>query len=130
VALLLVTSTACSSNSGSAENTQAAQAQYCSDLNVLKTDLLAVRNLGPTSSVGQAKDGVNKIQDDLSQLSKSARSYQSAKTDQLNASYQDLQKSAQGLSDNTSMAAAVATLTPHLQAVNDAQSQQLKSSCQ
>jgi ABC-type transport system involved in cytochrome c biogenesis ATPase subunit len=130
VTLLLLGSVACTtSNTQSAKDTASAQAAYCTDLNMLKTDLLAVQNLGPSSTVGQVRTGVSKVQDDMNELSKSAKQLQNAKVDQLSASYQNLQKSAQGLSDNTSMVAALATITPQIAAINNAQSQELGANC-
>jgi hypothetical protein len=129
-ALLVLASSACTSNNtSSAQNTQAAQEQYCSDLNLLKTDILALQALGPTSSVGQLREGVSKVQDDITQLSKSAKALNNAKVDQLSTSYQNLARSVQGVSDSTSITAAVATVTPQLAAVKDAQSQQLAANC-
>jgi methyl-accepting chemotaxis protein len=130
VTLLLLGSVACTpSNPQSAKDTASAQAEYCTDLNMLKTDLLALQDLGPSSSVGQLRNGVSKVQDDMNQLSRSAKQLQNAKVDQLSASYQNLQKSAQGISDNTSMVAAVATITPQLAAIGNAQSQELGANC-
>jgi methyl-accepting chemotaxis protein len=130
VTLLLLGSVACTpSNPQSAKDTASAQAEYCTDLNMLKTDLLALQDLGPSSSVGQLRNGVSKVQDDVNQLSRSAKQLQNAKVDQLSASYQNLQKSAQGISDNTSMVAAVATITPQLAAIGNAQSQELGANC-
>jgi hypothetical protein len=72
---------------------------------------------------------VNKIQDDMHQVSQSAHAYKNAKVDQLNTSYNNLAKGAQGVPDNTSVQAAVATISPQLLAVKDAQTTELGSNC-
>jgi hypothetical protein len=132
-AFLLLASTACSSSNKStdaAANTAAAQVDYCTTLDLLQTNLLALQALGPTSSVGQIRDGVANIQANLNQLSKDAKALNNAKIDQLNTSVQNLQSSAKGISDTTSIAAAVATLTPQITAAKQAQNQVQQSSCQ
>jgi hypothetical protein len=131
--LILLASTACSQSKetvNNAANTAAAQADYCTSLNLLRTDLNALQALGPTATIAQVKDSVNKVQDDINQLSRDAKNMNNAKTDQMNSAYQNLQRSAQGISDNTSIVAAVATLTPQIAAVNQAQNQAKQVSCQ
>jgi hypothetical protein len=65
----------------------------------------------------------------VNELYKSGKQLQDAKVNQMSARAQNLQKSAQGISHNTSVAAAVATLTPQIAAVHNAQSQQLDANC-
>jgi hypothetical protein len=131
--LLLLASTACGPSNDAvnkAADSAAAQADYCTSLNLLRTDMAALQALGPTSSISQVKDSVSKVQDDVNQLSRDAKNLSNAKTDQLNSAYQNLQRSAQGISDSTSIVAAVATLTPQIAAVNQAQNQAKQVSCQ
>jgi hypothetical protein len=131
--LLLALSTACSPSKEAVNNsadTAAAQADYCTSLNLLRTDMAVLQALGPNATIAQVKDSVSKVQDDVNQLSRDAKNMNNAKTDQVNSAYQNLQRSAQGISDNTSIAAAVATLTPQIAAVNQAQNQAKQVSCQ
>jgi hypothetical protein len=133
LAFLLLASTACSSGSNSADTaakTAAAQNDYCTSLNLLVTDLLSLQALGPTSSVGQIRDGVANIQADLNQISKDAKALQNAKVDQVTSSVQNLRNSTQNLSDSTSITSAMATLTPQITAVKQAVNQVQQSSCQ
>jgi hypothetical protein len=131
--LLLALSTACSPGKeavNNAANTAAAQADYCTSLNLLRTDMAVLQALGPNATIAQVKDSVNKVQDDVNQLSRDAKNMSNAKTDQVSSAYQTLQRSAQGISDNTSIAAAVATLTPQIAAINQAENQAKQVSCQ
>jgi hypothetical protein len=131
--LLLALSTACSPGKeavNNAANTAAAQADYCTSLNLLRTDMAVLQALGPTASIAQVKDAANKVQDDVNQLSRDAKNMSNAKTDQVNSAYQNLQRTAQGISDSTTVAAAVATLTPQIAAVNQAENQAKQVSCQ
>ncbi|MCK9343965.1 MAG: hypothetical protein M0P33_08655 [Massilibacteroides sp.] len=100
-----------------------AEAQLCQDLEELGAALESMENTSLRSSVGDIRDGRDQVQSAMENVRESAGQLANVRVDDLNAAYEDLDRSVQDLPDDATVVEAIQTIRPQVQAVRDERQQ-------
>ncbi|RXE56335.1 hypothetical protein ABH15_09495 [Methanoculleus taiwanensis] len=97
-----------------------AEAQLCQDLETLGVALQNMQDLNATSSVGDIRDARDEVASAMEAVRNSASELGGVRVDELNAAYDNLDRTVQSLPDDASVVEAIQTVRPEMQAVRDA----------
>ena len=100
--------------------TAEAHAQYCKNLNELHSAVTTLTKTDATTSVGQLKDAQKQVQQEMADVQKSAQAVQTAKVDDVQKAYTDLDRAISGLPNDMAIGPAVTTLQPEVRALESA----------
>jgi hypothetical protein len=104
VSVLAMGAIACSDDDD--DEAGGAESQLCADLNELSTAIRQVEALGPTSTVDQAKQARDGLKNALDDVRESARNVGSARVDNLEDAFSNLEDEVDELEGSTTLAAA------------------------
>jgi hypothetical protein len=108
--LALTFAVACSDDDDSVSDAQGAEAEFCNDLTAFNAAMVQVRNLGPSSTVDQAKDARDNARSALEDLKDSARKAIEAQVELLEDTYDNFSSSLNDLDDDQTLAQAAGGL--------------------
>jgi len=97
-----------------------AQAQLCQDLGQLGVALENMQDLNATSSVGDIRDARDQVRSAMEDVRSSADQVTNIRVDELNAAYDELDRTVQSVPDDASVPEALQTIRPKVQDVVDA----------
>jgi hypothetical protein len=100
-----------------------AQAELCTNLAVLQQNMASLAAVGQNSTVGQLKDAQAAVSESFQAVKDSVAQVQGIEIDALDQAYQNLDKAVNDISDNDTIADAVASVQPAVADVQAAQEQ-------
>jgi hypothetical protein len=83
-----------------------AEANYCTDLADYGQAVVSLRSINPTSTVDEAQDALKAIQASWQDLRQSGQALREARLDTVESSFNELERTISGISDNATLAEA------------------------
>jgi hypothetical protein len=102
------------------ETTAEKQANLCTELDELSTDIENLENIGPTSTVGELEDAEEEVREQAEEVGRAFRSLEESKADDLRQAADNLKSSVNNIPSNMTIAEAKANIAQNLVATRAA----------
>jgi hypothetical protein len=102
------------------ESTAEKQANLCTELDELSTDIENLENIGPTSTVGELEDAEEEVREQAEEVGRAFRSLEESKADDLRQAVDNLKSSVNNIPSNMTIAEAKANIAQNLVAARAA----------
>ncbi len=109
--------------SGPAPSTQDKKAEVCTNLARFDTAVATLKSMSPSSTVGDFRKAQDQVKTTFADLKASASTAQDAKTADLEAAYNDLNKAVGAIPNTATLNQASASIAPKISAVEAAEAQ-------
>jgi len=108
---------------GPAPSTQDKKAELCTNLARFKTSVVTLKSMSPSSTVGDFRKAEDQVKTAFAALKTSAVAVQDAKTADLEAAFNSLDKAVAAVPNTATLSQASASIAPNIAAVEAAEDQ-------
>ena len=108
---------------GPAPSTQDKKAELCTNLARFKTTVVTLKSMSPSSTVGDFRKAQDQVKTTFADLKASASTVQEAKTADLEAAFNDLDKAVGAVPNTATLNQAATSIAPNIAAVEAAEAQ-------